>query len=416
MLNERIDRQTKTTTRRLTFPLNTSAETIPLEEESFFSLILGQLRRLVDYQQAILASVENEQLIVLAYRRPVSIEEEMMRRLPGGIEADSVPPDASWPALILFPPLEKGSPLADAAQTLIDKYQPVMQNKSDFWLMVPLVFKNQTTGLLLFSRSSPPQFSVKTMESLLALSNYMAQVLGNQQLYQRARNLAILEERNRLAQELHDNVAQTLAYLKFKIFTTSKLLTEGQQAEVQNNLQELKHMIDETYTDVREEIFNLRAEVSMDMSFLTMLRQYIAKYKRYYNMDIQLAIEMNETHLEFPPDISQQVVHIIQEALVNVRKHAGKKQAQLRFKQEGPQICISIIDNGQGFEAGTKRNSKKGFGLQIMQERAESVGGTLKINTTPGQGVEIILRLPVFSYPVKSFVYLPIKTKKSETA
>ena len=181
-------------------------------------------------------------------------------------------------------------------------------------------------------------------------------------------------------------------------------------SEVQAYLDELKQLIDETYTDVREEIFNLRAKVSSGMSFLEMLRRYIAKYKRYYNMDIQLAIEMNKTHLEFPTDISQQVIRIIQEALVNVRKHAGVNQAQLRFKQEGPQICISIIDNGQGFEASRpKRDSKKGFGLQIMQERAESIGGTLEINPTPGQGVEVNLRLPVFAYEVQPLIYLPAK-------
>lgn len=349
-MNGTINQQTKTSTRHFPSLYDTLAKVIPLEEESFCNMILDQLNGLVDYRQAIIAAVEGDELNVQAYRRPVSIEEEMMRRLLGSIDSADVPPDISWPKLTLLPPLVKGSPLADASQALIDEYQPVMQNMVDFWLVMPLAFKNQITGLLLFSRSSPPQFSVKTMGTIFTLANYTAQVLGNEQFYQHARNLAILEERNRLAQELHDNVAQMLGYLKIKITLADKLLTEGHQAEVEAYLAEIKQLIDETYTDVREEIFNLRAKVSSGMSFLEMLRRYITKYKRYYSMDIQLVIDMNETYLEFPTDISQQVLRIIQESLVNIRKHAGVKKAQLRFKQERPQICISIIDNGRGFE------------------------------------------------------------------
>jgi signal transduction histidine kinase len=213
--------------------------------------------------------------------------------------------------------------------------------------------------------------------------------------------LAETRERNRLAQELHDNVAQALGYLNLKLAMTNSLLSEGQIEEAKTSLQELRNIVSETYTDVREEIFDLRAKVFSGLGFLDLLDKYIDKYRRFYKLNIELIKEEDEALFEFPPDVGPQIIRIIQEALINVRKHAKVDETVIRLGQEAGQIRIAIEDKGQGFNPGEVLQKKKSsFGLQIMQERAESIGGALEVRAAPGQGSQVVIRLPIFNRAV----------------
>jgi PAS domain S-box-containing protein len=205
------------------------------------------------------------------------------------------------------------------------------------------------------------------------------------------RLLAEMRERNRLAQELHDTVAQALGYLNLKIGMTSTLLAGNQVDPARASLQELKGVISETYTDVREEIFYLRAKALSDLSFMELLERYIDKYRRFYNLDIQLLQEAELAAFQFPPEETSQLIRTIQEALINIRKHARVNTATLRLGQENGAICISIEDGGQGFDPAQSQEKTSSFGLQIMRERLESVGGSLEIDTAPGRGTRIVL-------------------------
>jgi two-component system nitrate/nitrite sensor histidine kinase NarX len=209
---------------------------------------------------------------------------------------------------------------------------------------------------------------------------------------QRLALLAEMRERNRLAQELHDTVAQALGYLNLKIGMTYTSLDSGQVETAQANLKELKKVIGEAYTDVREEIFNLRAKVQLGMSFMEVLGRYIDKYRRFYNLNIQLIQEADPTLFEFPPEVTSQLIRTIQEALINIRKHAQVNTAIIRLGQENEQLWIRIEDKGQGFDLDKVKEKTSSFGLQMMRERVESVGGSLEVDTIPGQGTRITLR------------------------
>jgi signal transduction histidine kinase len=203
------------------------------------------------------------------------------------------------------------------------------------------------------------------------------------------RLLAEMRERNRLAQELHDTVAQALGYLNLKSALTHTLLTSNQLDMAKANLQELKQVIEETYTDVREEIFYLRAKALSDLSFMELLDRYIEKYQRFYNLDIQLVREADPALFEFSAEVTSQLIRTIQEALINIRKHALVNAATIRLGQENGDIRISIEDQGQGFDSAGNQAKSSSFGLQIMRERVESVGGRLEIDTAPGQGTRV---------------------------
>jgi PAS domain S-box-containing protein len=270
---------------------------------------------------------------------------------------------------------------------------------------VPLIVEGRVLGGLGLSFAEPQEFNATDRAFIMALAQQCAQALERARLYeveqqarleaetnqQRLALLAEMRERNRLAQELHDTVAQALGYLNLKIGMTYTMLASDRVDAAKANLQELKQVISETYTDVREEIFNLRAKLLSGLSFMEMLDRYIDKYRRFYNLDIQLAQEAEATLFEFPAEVSSQLIRTIQEALINIRKHAHVETATIRLSQEDDHIQISIEDKGQGFDPSQAAEKTSSFGLQIMRERVESVGGSLKINTAPGQGTQIIL-------------------------
>jgi signal transduction histidine kinase len=149
------------------------------------------------------------------------------------------------------------------------------------------------------------------------------------------------------------------------------------------------------YTDVREEIFNLRTVVQERFGFFSTLQEYLSDYRTHYGLQVDLVIE-NECLPEFTPQIASQLLRIIQEALTNVRKHSDARKVWLRCSQDSDKVCVHIEDDGQGFFPDQRRqNNGQHYGLQIMKERAESVGGSLQLDSKPGEGTRVIVCVPV---------------------
>jgi len=262
-------------------------------------------------------------------------------------------------------------------------------------LVVPLVVQNRALGLVTLNTFDEPYvFTEEQIELAQGIADAVALAIENARLYQQVRQLAVLEERDRLAREMHDRLAQSLSYLNLKTSVTNELLSGGQIDQAQASLLELKRVARETYMDVREAIFGLRARVSPELGFLVTLREYLDEYQTHYGVDVDLALE-DESLAEFPPDVAIQVTRIVQEALANVRKHAGTNKARIGIDREGDEIRISVEDDGHGFDlVQTAGGGGDYFGLQIMRERAESVGGSLEIHSLPDQGTRVVLRVP----------------------
>jgi PAS domain S-box-containing protein len=271
---------------------------------------------------------------------------------------------------------------------------------------VPLIVEDHIIGAIGLTFAQARTYSEDERNFLVVLAQLCAQALERARLYeveraaraeaeasqQRLALLAEMRERNRLAQELHDTVAQALGYLNIKIGMAHTSLRSNHVEAAEVNLRELKQVISETYTDVREEIFNLRAKVLAGMSFMEVLDRYVDKYRRFYKLEIQLVQAADPTLFEFSAEVTSQLVRIIQEALINIRKHAQVNKATVRLGQEDDHIHISIEDQGQGFDLEKMNEKASSFGLQIMRERVESVGGSLEVHTAPGQGTRISVR------------------------
>ena len=262
-------------------------------------------------------------------------------------------------------------------------------------LAVPLFRGMRFLGVLKVISRQPNFFITRDELLMKRLANQVVVSIENAQLYRQLHYMAVLEERDRLARELHDHLAQGLGYLKVKSAITDDLLSDGNIEESRSSLLELKKAIQILYTDVREEIFNLRTSATDRMNFFSALQEYLEDYRTHYHLDVDLLVE-NECVSIFPSDVTGQLFRIIQEALTNVRRHSNANKVMIKCKQSNNQVRFSIEDNGQGFFP-DQTNKKDGqhYGLLIMRERAESISGSLELDSHPGKGTRVIVRVPI---------------------
>jgi signal transduction histidine kinase len=261
-------------------------------------------------------------------------------------------------------------------------------------LSAPLKVKGVNIGALSVV-NKPEGFTENDIRIISLFADQAAIAIENARLYQQVRHLAALEERVRLAREMHDNLSQGLGYLNLKISIAEEQLSKGQITQAQASLLELKQIAREVYTDTREAIFNLRTPAPLELRLLPTLREYLTEYRAYYGVDVRPVAD-NESLPEFPADVGIQIIRIIQEALTNVRKHAEANKAWVRFERKGDWVRISVEDDGRGFDpAQVVAEGLQYFGLQIMRERAESVGGDLELDSRPGQGTRVVIRVPL---------------------
>ncbi len=274
--------------------------------------------------------------------------------------------------------------------------QPIRELGFKSVLAIPFVVQRRVVAVAIaLTLKDCPAFTEEQIGLAHSLADAAALAIENAGLYQQKEQLAGIKERARLSREIHDDLAPTLGSLQLRASFIAELLSDGQVAQARANLSELQDMISEAYTDVREEIFSLRASVSPGMEFLPALREYLADYQAHYGMDVQLEIK-NRGEALLAGSTQVQVIRIIQEALTNVRKHAKTNRAAVCIERDNGYIRVSVRDGGQGFDpAWVVERDRHYIGLQVMRERAESIGGTLTLESQTGTGTTVVLVVPV---------------------
>lgn len=262
------------------------------------------------------------------------------------------------------------------------------------YVNVPLRCKNKVVGTLALVSHAGKPFPKTILNIIEAVGNEIGIAIENARLYRQLRYMAGLEERERLAREMHDHIAQALGYLNIKASISEDLLSAGQIPAARESLEELRKIAKIVYTDVREAIFNLRAAAASHTDLLPALKDYLEEYRTYYGLQVQLEVHREDLCI-FSSEVSSQVMRIIQEALTNVRKHASASSVWIEIEPDGDQILIKIRDNGCGFSpAQVALSDRQHFGLQIMQERAMSIGGEVEVVSHPGAGTQVHIRVP----------------------
>jgi PAS domain S-box-containing protein len=230
---------------------------------------------------------------------------------------------------------------------------------------------------------------------LLMLQDVTGEKRIQAQILEQERALAMLKEREQLARELHDNLGQVFAFVNAQGQAIHRLLEQGDLLTADEFISRLINVAHEADVDIRESILALSATLS-SKGFISSLTEYLVKYERNYAIHAQLEGSEAITDVTLDPLAEVQLLRILQEALTNVRKHAGPCSVQIAFAREDGYARVTIQDNGQGFDATAHENDLPDhMGLRVMRERAEEMGGSLALHSEPGQGTELIVQIPV---------------------
>jgi two-component system nitrate/nitrite sensor histidine kinase NarX len=231
---------------------------------------------------------------------------------------------------------------------------------------------------------------------LEALSSHLAGAMENLRLNALAREAAVSGERHHLSRELHDSIAQSLAFLKIQVQLMRDALLTKEEVVVQNVLEEIDTGVRECYGDVRELLVHFRTRANAED-----IEPALATTLRKFELQTGLKTEMKSSGHALPlsADVQIQVLHIVQEALSNVRKHARASQVWLGVEQQ-PAWTFEVRDDGVGFMADDGGIAETHVGLQIMAERAQRIGATFQVHSLPGRGSCVRLTLPATTQTV----------------
>jgi signal transduction histidine kinase len=264
-------------------------------------------------------------------------------------------------------------------------------------VVMPLLVKGKVVAMAgAYTVRDYRRFTEEEIALAQGIGNVLGLVIQNAELYEQSKLLTVMEERNRLAREIHDGCAQTLGAMQLKVSQLEASLPERQLAELQGHVSELQDMISRAYRDLREAMLGLRAVVEPGTGLVAAVREYLSHYQAQYGLEVRLEASEGEPAI-LDGEKQAQAMRIVQEALSNVRRHAGSGRATLRIEREGDRLRISVVDEGQGFDPSLLegRDDGRHLGLRTMRERAESVGGTLTVDSQPGQGTRVVLGLPL---------------------
>ena len=260
---------------------------------------------------------------------------------------------------------------------------------------IPVQLHDRTSGGVDLFFHARYNLSDAERSLLEALTAHLAGAMENIRLHALEKEAAVSQERTFIARELHDSIAQSLAFLKIQVQLMRDALASGDAKQVEQVLAEIDAGVRESYGDVRELLMHFRTRAGaegIESALLTTLRKF------EHQSGIKASLNMQGHGLPLSPDLQLQVLHIIQEALSNVRKHARATQVWLDVAQQ-PEWRFEVRDDGIGFDAGGSAPDETHVGRRIMAERAERIGAVLHCYSTPGRGTSVVLTLAAQAAP-----------------
>jgi len=348
-------------------------------------LILDQMGMIIEYSQAALFALEDLTLIALAARGPQRLTEAMPFHIQlEGPETLATLLNGHQPQRIADvwhddpPALFMRSCLSGPAAVLFDGVRA--------WMWVPLAVAERIIGAVVLGHAEPDYFTAHHADLALIVANQAAITLVNAQLYQQAQTAAMLEERQRLAQNLHDAVNQSL-FSASLIAEVLPRLWERDPEEGRQSLEDLRRLTRGATAEMRGLLAELRPLVLTDSDLGDLLRQLGDAFTGRTNVPVQVTTQRKDT---LPAEVQVTFYRVCQEALNNIAKHAEADLVVINLRYGDGIAELHIVDNGRGFDPTAIPVGH--YGLSMMRERAKSIEADLVIASQPGQGVEITLR------------------------
>lgn len=266
-------------------------------------------------------------------------------------------------------------------------------------LVAPLLAEGRRIGTISINSRQIGAFTQDDQRLLMILAAHAATAVKNAQLFARSEELAIAQERNRIAREIHDGLAQNLASLLMQIDFCLGLIDSDPQA-TKAILAKAKAFVRENVQEIRRSIFALRPLDVEKLGFLPALHKYAQGFEEQNEVPVHLSIVGEEVQSQLPPKYEYALFRIVQEALNNVRKHASAKNVWIVLDLSAPNVVsLRVTDDGLGFDRTVEEMASLrhggGFGLAGMKERTKALGGKLVVEAEPGSGTKITAILPL---------------------
>lgn len=210
-----------------------------------------------------------------------------------------------------------------------------------------------------------------------------------------ARAAAVQGERERIAREMHDGLAQVLGYVNTKAQAVEELLATSHTEEARRQLAELSAAARSVYVDVREAILGLTNPVTPNGGLVHALEDYAARFSDASKVAVSVDATPAVRQLHLAPEAEAQIFRIAQEALTNVRKHAAARRVHLGLAVEEGGLVVTVADDGVGMTAGRRPTDWPHYGMQAMRSRADAIGASAQWQDLAGGGTQFTLFLPV---------------------
>ena len=278
---------------------------------------------------------------------------------------------------------------ADAMLSFVDPHHSVAR------LSAPLQRGGSTIGALAVGCARVRGFDVDEVETLASLASQAVIAIEHDRLEARLRELAVVDERERIARELHDGIAQVLGYVNTKSQAVDAYLEAGRVDEARVQLTELGSAARAVYVDVRESIIGLRGPIEPGQGLGTALAAHARRVAEASKFALELEIDPASETLRLDPDAEANLYRIVQEALTNVRKHASARRVRLTAEIGDGLLRVSVADDGRGLPAGAASSDKPGYGLRAMRERAARIGARFQVMGQVGGGTLVRVELPL---------------------
>jgi signal transduction histidine kinase len=348
-------------------------------------LILDQLRVIIDYTHAGLFKLDDSTLAAMAVRGPQPLE----RAMPFQIRLQN--PES---LKMLFTErrstriadVQSSDPPARFLRSLLEGQASMLLEGVRSWMWVPLAIKGRIIGAVGVAHAERNFFTAHHAGLALTVANQAAITMVNAELYENAQTLAALQERQRLARNLHDAVNQSL-FSAGLIAEVLPRLWERDPDEGRRSLEDLRRLTRGAQADMRLLLAELRPSTLTDAELGDLLRLLGNALSGRTNLPIHVTAAGEG---KMPADVKVALYRLCQEGLNNIAKHAGASRVNIQLQDDAGEVELRIQDDGRGFDP--EQTPPGHYGLSMMRERATAVGATLSITSQPGHGTEIVIR------------------------
>lgn len=254
----------------------------------------------------------------------------------------------------------------------------------------PLASKQKVVGVMGLASKQQRRFSSRSLNLLEAIGHQVGMAIENARLYSRIGQLAVVEERARIGMDLHDGVIQSIYAVGLTLESARLLLSEDTE-DTGYLLAQAIDSLNDIIRDIRNFILDLRPQ-----RFEGNVEQGLTRLVREFQANAMVPVHMSipsSAILGLPPAVARTIFLSTQESLANVARHARASQVTLQIERTGDQVILTIRDDGRGFDV-SHQTQTVGHGLANMRARAEDLGGLFEVQSAPGEGTTICLKLP----------------------